>query len=133
VDWDLSYEYLTGAWMGNIIDEVNNDVDWIRENACEHGDEMAQELFNIEEEDAFDDDMALNMAELSKVLEGMMVGDMYVDMEGNASAPTDLENSVEPCTNTNSDLLESNNHPAEVIDVDAIELDSDSDSIISAE
>jgi hypothetical protein len=110
--------------MSDIIDEVNDDVDWIRDNAHEHGDKMAPELFNIEDDDGFDDDTALNI-----VLEGMMVGDVYVDTEGNVSAPT-VE---EPCINTNPDLLESNNHPVEVIDVDAIELDSDSDSVISAE
>jgi hypothetical protein len=67
---------------------------------------MAPGLFNI---DDFDNDTALNMAELSKVLEGMIVGDVYVDMEGNVSTPTDLENSVEPCINANP---ESNSHPS---------------------
>jgi hypothetical protein len=91
--------------MSDIIDEVNDNVDWIRDSPHEYGDEMAPELFNIEDDNDFDDDTALNMAELGKVLEGMMVGDVYVDMEGNISAPTDLENSVEPWINTNPHLL----------------------------
>jgi len=55
-----------------------------------------------------------------------------VVIEGNIEAPTDLGNSVEPCTDSNPDLRESNN-PVEVIGVNTIELDSDSDSIISME
>ena len=47
--------------MSDIIDEVNNDVDWICANAHEKGDEMAPELFNIDDEDDEDDDTALDV------------------------------------------------------------------------
>ena len=110
-DWDLSYEYLTGKWMGDIIDEVNNDVDWIYDNAHEKGDEMAPELFNIEDEDEFDDDTALDVVELGNALEGITLGGVCVDAEGNIDAPTDME----------------------AIDVDALESDSDSDSTMDME
>jgi len=62
--------------MSDIIDKVNNDVDWICVNAHEHRDEMVPELFNIEDEDDFDDDTALDMEELNKALEGMALGDV---------------------------------------------------------
>jgi len=114
--------------MSDIIDEVNNDVDWIRVNAHEHGDEMVPEPFNIEDEDDFDDDTALDMEELNRALEGTALGDVHVDIEGNIGAPTDPGNSGEPCSDSNPDLLESNK-PVEVIDVDTINLDSDSDSV----
>ena len=105
-DWDLSYEYLTGTWMGDIIDEVNNDVDWICDNAHEKGDEMAPELFNIDDEDT-----ALDMVELGNALEGITLGGVCVDTEGNIDAPTDME----------------------AIDVDALESDTDSDSTMDME
>ena len=90
-DWDLSYEYLTGTWMSDIIDEVNNDVDWICANAHEKGDEMAPGLFNIDDEDDFDDDTALDVVELGKALEGITLGGVCVDTEGNIDAPADME------------------------------------------
>ena len=54
--------------MSHIIDEVNNDDAWTCDNAHEKGDEMAPELFNIDDEDDFDDDTALDVVELGKAL-----------------------------------------------------------------
>jgi len=76
--------------------------------------------------------LPLRPTELSKGLKGTILGYVCVVTEGNIEALTDLGNSVGPCTDSNPDLLESNN-PVEVIDVNAIKLDSDPDSIISME
>jgi len=63
--------------MSDIIDEVNNNVDWIHVDAHEYGDEMVPELFNIEDEDDSDDDTALDMEELNRALEGTALGDVH--------------------------------------------------------
>ena len=97
--------------MSDIIDEVNNDIDWICDNAREKGDAMAPELFNINDEDDFDDDTSLNVVELGKALEGITLGGVCVDTEGNIDAPTDME----------------------AIDIDALESDSDADSTMDME
>jgi len=51
--------------------------------------------------------LPLRSTELSKALKGTTLGDVCVVTEGNIEAPTDLGNSVEPCTDSNLDLLES--------------------------
>jgi len=124
-DWNLSYDFLVGTQMDDLINEAYADKDWIHDNAHERGINMAPELMDLHEEQDYDDDTALNMTELREALEG--IGDGIVDEEGNVMVRSASETQV--ATNVSN---ESYDRDSDIEDIDMIDVDAISDSVFSA-
>ena len=110
--------------MRDIIQEVQADDQWAFHNGHEQGDTMLAEEMELHDALDYDDDTALDCFELGQALQDLETADL--DDEHNIIAPFIREDT--PDTQNGVDVAAPDDLHVEFIDVDAIDLESPSNS-----